>query len=98
MIINAIKATEYKSVGAGVSWQYVWKFKTDSSIEWYKIEDGELYKTTSWAWAEDQTALDITVPVWDDKTARCIIEKLTETEMVLEPGDSENQVPMSFSR
>jgi len=83
---------------AWISWQYVWEFKTDGTIKWYKIEDGELYKTTSWAWAEDQTALDITIPDKEDQIARCIIEKLTETEMVLEPGDSDYQVAMSFSR
>ena len=83
---------------AWISWQYVWKFKNDGSIEWYKIEDGELYKTTNWAWAEDQTALDITIPEWEDKMARVKIAKLTETEMVLEPGDSDHQLEMTFSR
>ena len=83
---------------AWISWQYVWKFKTNGSIAWYKIEDGELYKTTNWAWAADQTELDITIPEWEDKMARVKIVKLTETEMVLEPGDSDHQLEMTFSR
>ena len=83
---------------AYLTWQYVWKFKTDGSIEWYKIETGELYKTTTWAWAEEPTVLDITIPEWEDKMARCNIVKLTETEMILEPGDSEHELEMSFSR
>ncbi|NPD46047.1 MULTISPECIES: hypothetical protein [unclassified Lentimicrobium] len=83
---------------AYLTWQYVWKFKTDGSIEWRKIENGELYKTTTWAWAENQTALDITVPDWNDKTARTTIKKLTETEMILEPGETDIVLEMTFSR
>ena len=83
---------------AYLGWQYVWKFRTNGNIEWYKIEDGELYKTTQWAWAADQTELDITIPEWDDKLARTKIVKLTETEMSLVPGDSDHQLEMTFSR
>lgn len=83
---------------AWISWQYVWKFKTDGSIEWYKIETGELYKTTHWAWAENQEALDIDIPEWPDKIARVNIISLTESKMMLEPGNSEHQLEMKFSR
>lgn len=91
----------YSLNGFGYAWLprlYHWKFKTDGSIEWHKIETGELYKTTHWAWAENQTALDITVPDWEDKTARTTIIKLTETEMILEPGETEIELEMTFSR
>jgi len=87
--------------GFGYAWLprlYHWKFKTEGSIEWYEIETGHLYKTTHWAWAENQTALDIDTPEWPDKIARVNIDKLTETEMVLEPGDSDHQLEMTFSR
>jgi hypothetical protein len=77
---------------------YHWKFKTDGSIEWYEIETGNLYKTTHWTWAEDQTALDIDTPEWEGQVARTKIVKLTETELILEPGDSDHQLEMTFSR
>ena len=91
----------YSLDGFGYAWLprlYHWKFKTDGSIEWYEIETGILHKTTHWAWAENQTAIDIDTPEWPDKIARANIISLTESELILEPGDSEHELEMKLSR
>ena len=96
----------YTLDGFGFAWLprlYHWKFKSDGTVEWYKVETGNYYRSTSWAWAEDKEALDIELIV--DKSfrsesiiARVKIHILTEREMILEPGNSDHKLEMSFKR
>lgn len=92
--------------GFGFAWLprlYQWKFKTDGSIEWYEIETGNYKRSSKWSWAENQQALDIELertkgPTKELINARVKIVKLTSSEMIWEPGDSEEQIEMTFSR
>ena len=96
----------YSLDGISYAWLarlYHWKFKTNGTIEWYEIETGNLYKTTNWAWAEDKEALDIEQEISNGFTTESVMVRanilsLTESEMLLKPGNSDHKLEMNFKR